>query len=85
MQLLSPMPTTIKWKIKVFFIFLLWLLYPLKTKRSWRKCLYGAIPHKCEFEKPKKWDGIAVTTIRSCKHYGCNIGRPYFYLHRHLN
>jgi hypothetical protein len=85
MTLLSPLPTTISWKVKTFFLFLLWLLYPLKTKKSWKECLFGAIPHECEFDKPSAQSNSERFVMAKCKHYGCNIVKPYFYYQQRLN
>jgi len=85
MTLLAPLPTTIKWKIKSIFLFFLWVFYPLKTKKSWSECLYGAIPHECEFEKPTKQNNGERFVLSKCKHYGCSIAKPYFYYQQRLN
>lgn len=71
-QLLSPVPTSVWWKIKVGLLSILWFFNTSKDKKDWKEFYYGLVPHKCQFD----WNNVIMDEFggyAECKHYGCNF------------
>lgn len=70
--LLANVPTSIWWRLKVFFASILWKLNTSENKKSWAQFYYGLIKHKCEFDYDNlRGDGYGKHY--KCKHFGCNF------------
>ena len=70
-NLLSPVPKSLGWKIKLAIFSVFWFFSTSKKKKKWDQFYYGLIKHKCEYDYTKlKGDKYKHY---SCKHYGCNI------------
>ena len=71
--LLSPVPTSILWKLKLWLTSILWVTSSSPTRKTWDEFYCGLIDHECEFD----FDNLIMDEGKyghyECKHYGCNM------------
>lgn len=78
--LLSNVPSSLKWKLKVFTHFLYWYYSASKNKTTIEKLYFGLIEHKHKYD----FNSLETTVLEGysaihapCLHYGCNIVSVY--------